>query len=315
MITDTAEPRRKEEALRDAARLWQTTFNAAQDAICLLDNHQRIMQANTAMAELTGTSAQDMIGRHCWELVHGTTMPIAECPLRRAAISLRREQMDLQKGERWLNITVDPVLGPAQEFQGAVHIIRDITERKQLEEQVRQMALHDALTGLPNRRLLIDHLTLALNFSKRAERHGALLFLDLDNFKALNDAHGHEAGDLLLMEVAKRLASCVREIDTVSRFGGDEFAILLGDLAVNKAESTMQAGIIAEKVRSRLAEPYLLAIRNVGDVATTIEHLCTASIGVAVFIDHDCSEDDILRHADAAMYKAKEDGRSLVRFY
>jgi diguanylate cyclase (GGDEF)-like protein len=193
--------------------------------------------------------------------------------------------------------------------------MRDISERKQLEEQVRQMALHDGLTGLPNRRLLIDRLTQAVNFSKRTDRHGALIFLDLDNFKTLNDNYGHEAGDLLLMEVGRRLRSCVREIDTVARFGGDEYAVLLGDLMADKVESTKQARIIAEKVCARFAEPYLLTIRSKGDVAMTIEHLCTASIGVAVFCSDQSSEDDIVRHADTAMYKAKQEGRNLVRFY
>jgi diguanylate cyclase (GGDEF)-like protein/PAS domain S-box-containing protein len=314
VMTDITEPKRTEEALRDSARRWQTTFDAAQDAICLLGNDQRILQANAAMAELTRISVEDMIGRHCWEVVHATTGPIPECPLRRSRTSLRREQMDLQIGERWLHITVDPVLGPSLAFQGAVHIMRDISERKQLEEQVRQMALHDGLTGLPNRRLLIDRLTQAVNFSKRTERHGALIFLDLDNFKTLNDNYGHEAGDLLLMEVGRRLRSCVREIDTVARFGGDEYAVLLGDLMADKVESTKQARIIAEKVRARFAEPYFLTIRSKGDVAMTIEHLCTASIGVAVFGNDQRSEDDIVRHADTAMYKAKQEGRSLVRF-
>lgn len=159
----------------------------------------------------------------------------------------------------------------------------DITQRKQLEEQIRQLAYHDPLTKLPNRRLLFDRLSQTMVASKRSGRYGALMYLDLDNFKPLNDTRGHEAGDLLLQEVARRLTSCVREIDTVSRFGGDEFVVLLSDLNVDKVESSAQAEIIAEKIRLALAEPYVLTIKHDGGADSTVEHQCSASIGVMVF--------------------------------
>ena len=141
------------------------------------------------------------------------------------------------------------------------------------------------------------------------------MFLDLDNFKPLNDAHGHEVGDLLLIEVADRLKNCVREMDTVTRFGGDEFVVMLSELDVDKAESITQAEIVAEKIRITLSEPYLLTIKHVGKVDATIKHHCTASIGVAMFIDHEASQDDILKGADTAMYQAKKSGRNSIRFY
>ena len=311
---DVVAARRAEDALREVTRRWETTFNAAQDAICLLDKDQKILQSNPSMAALTGVSVEHMNGRHCWEVVHGTTAVIAQCPLRRARLSLCREQTELQAGNRWLHITVDPVLGEEQEFQGAVHVIHDITERKQLEEKVRQLAFYDVLTDLPNRRLLIDRLEHAISASRRTGRCGCLIFLDLDNFKPLNDTHGHEAGDLLLREVARRLTSCVREIDTVSRFGGDEFAVLLSDLVADKDESTAEAMVIAEKIRVRLAEPYMLSIRREGGSTSTIEHRCTASIGAAVFSNQHCSQEAIIRQADLAMYQAKDGGRNAVRF-
>lgn len=183
--------------------------------------------------------------------------------------------------------------------------MEDITERKQMEAQVRELAFYDALTKLPNRRLLNDRLSQAMSASQRSGRYCALLFLDLDNFKPLNDTHGHVVGDLLLIEVANRLKNCVREIDTVARFGGDEFVVILNDLDMNKAESASQAEIVAEKIRTSLSAPYSLAIKQEGKAETTIEHHCTASVGMALFINHEESQDDILKLADTAMYQAK----------
>jgi diguanylate cyclase (GGDEF)-like protein len=198
---------------------------------------------------------------------------------------------------------------------GFVTIYIDITERKNMEEQVRHLAFYDALTNLPNRRLLDDRLSLTMAASKRSGSYGALMFLDLDNFKPLNDAHGHVVGDLLLVEVAKRLKGCIRETDTVARFGGDEFVVMLNELNPDKAMSIRQAEVIAEKIRNRLADPYLLSVRRAGQAATIVEHLCTVSIGVSLFINHEAAQDDILKWADAAMYQAKDAGRNLIRFY
>ena len=183
------------------------------------------------------------------------------------------------------------------------------------EEQIRQLAYYDPLTLLPNRRLLNDRLGQMMAASKRSARYGALIFIDMDNFKPVNDAHGHAVGDLLLKEVAHRITSCVREVDTVARFGGDEFVVILNELNVDKAESAAQAGLVAEKIRAILAEPYLLTLHQEGKAGTTVEHHCTSSIGVELFINHEDSQEDILKRADMAMYQAKEAGRNLVRFY
>jgi diguanylate cyclase (GGDEF)-like protein/PAS domain S-box-containing protein len=190
----------------------------------------------------------------------------------------------------------------------------DITERKQMVELIRQQALYDTLTKLPNRRLLVDRLTLAMSVSKRTDYHGAVLFLDLDNFKPLNDTHGHEAGDLLLIEVAKRLKHCVRESDTVARMGGDEFVVVLAQLDKDINQSKQQAAKLAEKIRAALAKPYLIQIEENGK-NISVEHRCTASIGFVLFIDDQTNINDILRNADDAMYQAKNAGRDRVRFY
>ena len=189
-----------------------------------------------------------------------------------------------------------------------------ITARKLfLSDTERKLAFYDPLTQLPNRRMLKERLALAMAASKRSGQYGAVMFLDLDNFKPLNDLHGHEVGDLLLIEVANRLKRGMREIDTVARFGGDEFVMILGELGANKASARVQAGIVAEKIRVLLAEPYLLTVQEQGKAKTVIEHHCTSSIGVALFFNHEVS--DIIKWADLAMYQAKEAGRNVVKFY
>jgi len=192
----------------------------------------------------------------------------------------------------------------------------DITERNQMEQQVRHLAFYDALTQLPNRRLLHDRLSQAMAASKRNNCYGAVMFLDLDNFKPINDTHGHGVGDALLIEAANRLKTCIRDIDTVARFGGDEFVVTLSDLNADEFEAASQAEIVAEKILSILSKPYRLSIRreeNPDD--ELIEHHCTVSIGVALFINHEASQDDLLKWADAAMYQAKVAGRNTIRFF
>lgn len=184
--------------------------------------------------------------------------------------------------------------------------------QKKLETTIRRMAFHDPLTSLANRRLLMDRLHQAIASNKRTERHGALIFLDLDNFKSLNDSQRHAAGDLLLIEVAARLKQSVREVDTVARFGGDEFVVLVIDLDGDEAVATSEAMLIAEKIRARLAEPYHLPIQSEGQLDTVVEHHCTASVGVALFAAQEMDLDVILDLADATMYEAKKAGRNRV---
>jgi diguanylate cyclase (GGDEF)-like protein/PAS domain S-box-containing protein len=190
----------------------------------------------------------------------------------------------------------------------------DITERKVMEEQIRQLAFYDTLTDLPNRSMLMERLTYSLAQSKRTGRHGALMFIDLDNFKPLNDQYGHNVGDLLLIEVAKRLSSSMREVDTVARFGGDEFVVILNDLETDETEATEQANNVAVKILSILGEPYEITLPD-GVSEKMIAHHCTASIGVAMFINHEASQEDLLKWADMAMYQAKDAGRNIVKFY
>lgn len=209
-----------------------------------------------------------------------------------------------------LEITSVPLPGG-----GFILLYNDVTERRRMEDQVRRLAFYDPLTQLPNRRLLDDRLSQSMAASKRSGAYGSLMFIDLDNFKPLNDTHGHIVGDSLLVEAAQRIRGCLREVDTVARFGGDEFVVLLDELSASRAETVALTKVVAEKIRSRLAQAYQLTVRREGEPDVVIEHRCTASIGVALFLDHESSADDLLKWADAAMYEAKEAGRDRIGFH
>lgn len=214
--------------------------------------------------------------------------------------------------QRWFTMRVSPLEGKKR---GAVIVHSNITERVRMEHHIRELAFHDPLTRLPNRRLLSDRLTQAMAASKRSGLYGALMFLDLDNFKSLNDAYGHNVGDLLLVEVADRLKVCVREMDTVARFGGDEFVVILSELVAGKEESAALTKSVAEKILIDLSKPFQLAIKRTGTAQTAVIHRCTASIGVALFLGHGASPDEVFKWADAAMYQGKGSGRNSARFY
>jgi len=180
------------------------------------------------------------------------------------------------------------------------------------EAKLQSLAFYDALTNLPNRRLLSDRLTQAQSKSTRSRLYGAVLFMDLDNFKPLNDTYGHTVGDVLLIEVAHRIKTCVRESDTVSRFGGDEFIVLLSELGADIEASREQAAVIAEKIRQSLSYPYYLKITSETMEESIVEYQCTASVGLTLFMDHEATQDEIFNQADSAMYDAKEQGRNKV---
>jgi len=194
-------------------------------------------------------------------------------------------------------------------------VSRDVTARKLTEDRIHNLAFHDHLTKLPNRRLLNDRLLQSIAASKRSVRFVAMMFIDLDNFKPLNDQHGHATGDQLLVEAARRICKCVRETDTVSRIGGDEFVVLLSELNIDGTKSKKKAGIVAEKIRVALAKPYSLTLHMNGKAGTLVTHRCTSSIGVVLFVNQDISTDEIMKRADWAMYQAKKSGRNAIRFF
>ena len=181
--------------------------------------------------------------------------------------------------------------------QSIFAINTDITQRKMAEKEIQYLAFYDSLTGLPNRQLLLDRLRQALAVSARNRRIGALLFIDLDNFKLLNDTLGHSLGDMLLQQVAPRLISCVRESDTVARLGGEEFVIVLvADFSEDHDEAVAQVRAICERILGAFTQPF-----NLG----AYKHHTTPSIGIALFNEQPHTTDELLKHADLAMYQAK----------
>lgn len=207
---------------------------------------------------------------------------------------------------RWESISGAPVFDADGHFRGYRGTGRDISARKQAEADIERLAYFDALTGLPNRRLLIDRLTKALDYSARQFSHGSLLFIDLDNFKVLNDTLGHHMGDELLKQVALRLSNCVRSIDTVARLGGDEFVVMLQDLGESAAQAAATAETVGKKILTALNQPFELGGQR---------HHSSPSIGITLFFQNLQTVDELLKRADLAMYQAKAAGRNTQRFF
>lgn len=314
------------EQLRASEAHYRLLTENVSDIVWRQDRDHRFTYISPADERLRGYKAEQVIGRHVTEvltvegiaLLKGKQAQRAEAERRGVRTGITRFELPQRCRDGrliWLEVLSTPERDAQGTIIGYFGVSREITERKQAEEQVRRLAFHDPLTSLPNRRLLHDRLQQAMAASGRAPCHGALMFVDLDNFKPLNDAHGHVIGDLLLIETAGRLKNCVREVDTVARFGGDEFVVMIGELAVDRSEAMEKAAIVAEKIRIALLQPYRLTVEAEGRKATALTHHCSASIGVTLFIGRQATQDEILRRADAAMYEAKQAGRNLIRFH
>lgn len=321
---DISERIRAYEELRQSETKLRTLYDSTSDAVMLL-NKKGFFDCNKSTLKIFGCATQE---EFC--AMHPADLSPTRQPCGTDSMELANQRITaaMDKGSHhfeWVHKRVDTGNSfPAEVLLSAMHldgelvlqaVVRDITKRKEAEEEIRRLAFYDPLTHLPNRRLLVDRLQYTLASARRTGRYSALLFLDLDNFKPVNDTHGHGMGDLLLIEAATRLNNCVREIDIVARFGGDEFVLVLGDLDADKTKAIASAYTVAEKIRSALSAPYLLTLDSHGKTGGTVEHRCTTSIGAVVFADPKTSTDDILKWADAAMYQAKEDGRNTVRFY
>ncbi len=318
---DISERKKAEDSLRKSENLFHNYFELGQVGMAITSIEMGWLEINHRLCEMLGYTKEELVKMTWAELTHPDDLEPDLVQFRRllsgeiGQYAMDKRFMHKNGSIVYTHLSVACQRNPDNSVEYIIASLQDITERKLMEEQIRQMAFNDNLTNLPNRRLLEDHMSQVMSASKRSGLYGALMFLDLDNFKPLNDTHGHEAGDLLLIEVADRLRSCVREMDTISRFGGDEFVVLLSELDVDKAESTTQAELVAEKIRTTLSKPYLLTIRRAGKMDATIEHHCSASIGVALFVNHEASHEEVLKQADVAMYRSKEAGRNKIWFY
>lgn len=303
---DITERKITENELRIAAIAFE-----AKEGMLITDPGGNILKVNRAFTSITGYNTDDVLGKnprllnsgqHDADFYNSMWKSIKNTGGWNGEIWNKRKNGEVYPE----HLTITAVKDEIGVVTNYVATLTDITMSKAAAEEIQLLAFYDPLTRLPNRRLLVDRLNQALVSSVRNGVGGALLFMDLDHFKTLNDTLGHDIGDLLLQQVAERLTACVREGDTVSRLGGDEYVVMLEHLSEQTIEAAAQAEAVGEKILAALNQPYQLA---------SFEYNCTASIGITLFSNHNQSQEDLLKHADIAMYQAKKEGRNAMRFF
>ncbi|NBX22054.1 MAG: sensor domain-containing diguanylate cyclase, partial [Betaproteobacteria bacterium] len=311
-VTDITQHKESLAILQQSEARFRALTELSSDWYWEQDADYRFTRFDGAFDTGRTKTGQTSLGKTRWE-VGALNMSEADWAAHRGVLDARQEFRELELRDRdeqgrvyWVSTSGAPIFDSHGVFQGYRGIGRNITERKEAEEKIERLAFYDVLTDLPNRRLLMDHLQYAVASCARGRLHGALLFIDLDNFKDLNDTRGHDVGDGLLRVVAQRLKDCVRESDTVARFGGDEFVVLLQDLDGTLADAGVQAELVARKILQQLNIPYELPGGS---------HHSTPSIGVVLIHGVRQSVDELLKQADLAMYEAKSAGRNTLRFF
>ena len=310
-VRDITERKRAQERLLAANQVLALEFDQAPLAVIDWDREFRVVRWNPAAERIFGYSAAEASGQNAMFIVpqaaHEAIAALAVELIsgqgggRSSNENIRKDGQIIQC--EWYNAVLRDMNG---EVVGATSLVADITARKKAEDEIQNLAFHDSLTRLPNRRLLLDRLKHAIASSTRSERYTALMFIDLDKFKTLNDHHGHDVGDLLLQEVAQRLNACVRDVDTVARLGGDEFIVMLESLSEKLDEASTQAEAIGRKILATLNTPYELNANT---------HRSSSSIGITLFTNYEGSADQLLKRADLAMYQAKAAGRNTLSFF
>ncbi|HEY5993568.1 MAG TPA: EAL domain-containing protein [Gallionellaceae bacterium] len=305
-IRDITQRKQVEREVRIASAAFES-----QEGMLITDADAVIQRVNNAFTEITGYTAEEVVGKNPRLLSSGRQDKNFY-----AAMWRTLEKAGAWSGEIWNrrkngelypeHLTITAVKDADGKVVNYVASLADITLRKKSEAEIQRLAYYDHLTNLPNRRLLMERLQQALVSCARRNFGGALLFIDLDNFKSLNDTLGHDIGDLLLQQVAARLTSCIREGDSVARLGGDEFVVLLSELSAVPLKASEQVKIVGEKMIASLSESYRLAAH---------EYVCTASLGATLFFGREQEPEAMLRQADIAMYQAKHAGRNTLRFF
>lgn len=305
--TDVTVRRRMEDALRNGEEKYRRLFEMAQEGIWVLDAAGVTTLVNQAMANMLGCKKEEVVGHSVLEFLDEEGRKLAQEHMKRRRQGIE-ERIDCElvakTGRRvFASMQTAPIFDSDGEFAGSIAGVIDLTERKRIEDQIRQLALYDELTHLPNRRMLNERLTQEQARALRHHHTGALLFIDLDHFKNINDSLGHPVGDALLQAIAERLQKVVREEDTLARLGGDEFVVLLPELDPEARGAASKAQQVALKIQQALTDSF--------DVAS---HRLTisCSIGIALYPLDQESIHDILKQADTAMYRAKQEGRSTL---
>jgi diguanylate cyclase (GGDEF)-like protein/PAS domain S-box-containing protein len=279
----------------------------SQDGMIVTDAQSKILRVNDAFTQISGYAAEEVIGktprilqsgRHDASFYASMWTAISTAGVWHGEIWSRRKDGEVYPEQ----ITITAIKDRTEQVTHYVAVLRDITERKRLENEVSQLAFFDTLTQLPNRRLFNDRLGQSLTRAQREKSSLALMFIDLDKFKPINDSYGHETGDWMLQTVARRIESSLRASDTAARVGGDEFLVLLPDL-----QSNDDALAVAEKIRKALEQPVI--------TLSGVTLLASASIGIAIYPDHAKTKEDLLRLGDRAMYEAKNAGGNFVKLY
>ena len=301
VAVDVTAQRRAEEAVRLAARV----FECAQESIILTDADNNIVSVNPVFLEMTGYQAEEVLGRNPRILSSGRHSAEFYAAMWQAITTEGKWQGELWNRRKdgavypvWVRISV--YRDAAGKICNYVGVATDITERLAAQESIRQLAYFDPLTELPNRRMLEDRVRQALATAERERKQSALLFIDLDQFKTINDSLGHSAGDQLLIEVARRLQACVRRMDTVARLGGDEFVVLLTDVTLEGASE------VARKILDVVARSFQFNEHELG---------VTPSLGISIYPQDGRDFETLLKHADTAMYRAKDAGRNAFQFF
>jgi diguanylate cyclase (GGDEF)-like protein/PAS domain S-box-containing protein len=314
---DISERRRADAALRESEERLHQAVRVSHIGIFDHDHSTNTIYWSPEQRAIYGIAADDPVTIEVFlDMVHSedkgqvwAAVQLAHDPGGDGLFDIQHRIVRRDGETRWLKtraLTIFKGEGEERHPLRTVGAVMDITERKLVEEKASYLALHDSLTGLANRSLLHDRLEWALAVSARKQLYGALLFIDLDHFKTINDTIGHEYGDLLLKEVARRLRAMLREIDTIARPGGDEFVVILEQLGAERDQAAAQAKSTSDKILSLLAKNYHLQGR---------EYTGSASIGVVMFHGHEDNLDELLKRSDMAMYEAKRAGRGVVRFF